>query len=133
MVDSGHAAWLFGLSLAILALSVVACGLLREPADAVIDGWTVGPEVSFFDGERELLLGLASDHLDRRDPGHAVVVRATLHSEGGLIDPATGRQILSTRSGGAPRIAVFELADGTVTAIGVGYPGISREPVVLGP
>jgi hypothetical protein len=125
--------WLLALALAILALTVVACGLLREPADAVIDGWTVGTEVSFFDSERELLLGLARDHLDRRDRGHAPVVRATLHIEGGLIDPATGQQILRTRSGGAPRIAVFELADGTVTAIGVGYPGISREPVVLGP
>ena len=76
------------------------------------------------DVERDLLLGLASDHLDRRDPGHAVVVGATLHSEGGLIDPATGQQILRTRSGGAISIAVLELADGTVTAIGVGYPGI---------
>jgi hypothetical protein len=125
--------WLFGTSLAILALSVVACGLLREPAAPIIDGWSVGPEVSFFDAERELLLGLAADHLDRRDPGHAVVVRATLHTDGSLIDPAPGHRILSTRSGGAPRIAVFELADGTVTAVGVGYPGISREPEVLGP
>jgi hypothetical protein len=65
--------------------------------------------------------------------GHAPVVRATLHVEGSLIDPETGQQILRARSGGAPRIAEFELADGTVTAVGVGYPGISREPVVLGP
>jgi hypothetical protein len=119
--------------IALLALGVLACGLLREPAAPVIDGWLVGPEVSFLDAEREVLLGLASDHLDRRDPAHPAVVRATLHSEGDLFDPATGQRILRTYSGGAPRIAVFELADGTVTAIGVGYPGISREPVVLGP
>lgn len=125
--------WQLAACLTLLALGVAACGLLREPAAPTIDGWLVGPEVSFFDAERDLLLGLAADHLDRRDPGHAVVVRATLHHEGPLLDPATGQQILRTYSGGAPKIAVFELADGTVTAIGVGYPGISREPVVLGP
>jgi hypothetical protein len=124
---------LLATCLAILTLTVVACGVLRGTAAPVIDGWSVGPEVSFVDAERELLLGLARDHLDRRDPGHAVVVRATLHAEGAVVDPVTGDQILMTRSGGASRIAVFELADGTVTAIGVGYPGISREPVVLGP
>jgi hypothetical protein len=125
--------WQLAACLTLLALSVAGCGLLPQPAAPVIDGWLVGPEVSFFDGERDLLLGLASDRLDRRDPGHAEVVRATLHREGASIDPATGDEILRTRSGGAPSIAVFELADGTVTAIGVGYPGISREPVVLGP
>ena len=119
--------------LAVLALGVLACGLLREPPDPLIDGWSVGSEVSWFEVDREVLLGLARDHLDRRDPGHAAIVRATLHCEGGLIDPSTGQQVLRTNSGGAPRIAVFELADGAVAAIGVGYPGISREPVVLGP
>lgn len=123
--------WLVGTCLGIVALSVVACGLLREPADPVIDGWPVGPEVSCFDVDCDLLLGLARDHLDRRDPGHAVVVRTTLHREGAPVNPATGEQILRTRSGGSPSIAVFELADGTVTAIGVGYPGISREPMVF--
>ena len=112
--------WQLASCLTLLALGVLACGLRREPAAPVIDGWSVGSEVSFLDAGRELLLGLASDHLDRRDPGHAVVVRATLHSEGGLIDPATGKEILRTRSGGPISIAVFELADGTVTAIGVG-------------
>jgi hypothetical protein len=125
--------WQLAACLTLLSLGVLACGLLREPSAPVIDGWSVGSEVSFFDSERELLLGLARDHLDRRNPGHAVVVRAALHHEGGLIDPETGHEILRTYSGGAPRIAVFELADGTVTAIGVGYPGIAREPVVLGP
>jgi hypothetical protein len=127
--------WQLAACLALLALGVIACGILREPADPVIDGWPVGSEISCADVDCELLLGLGRDHLDRRDPGHAVVVRATLHREGTLveIDPASGGQILRTRSGGAPSIAVFELADGTLTAIGVGYPGISREPVVLGP
>lgn len=117
----------------LLALGVLTCGLLREHAAPVIDGWSVGFEVSFFDVEREPLLDLARDHLDQRDRGHAPVVRATLHVEGSHIDPETGQRILQARSGGAPRIAVFELAHGTVTAVSVGYRGISREPVVLGP
>jgi len=118
--------------LVLLALGVPACGLFREPADPVIDGWPIGNEVdcaSRTDCGR--LLWLARERLDQRNPGHAAVTRVSLNVEGSLVDPVTGDQILLTRSGGAPLIAVFELEDGSVTAIGVGYPGISREPMVF--
>jgi hypothetical protein len=124
--------WQLAACLALLALGVLACGLLREPPDPVIDGWPVGARVDCtVRTDCEVLMGLARGRLDQRDPGHAAVARLTLHDEGTLTDPVTGSGILVTRSGGAPSIAVFELDDGTVTAIGVGYPGIAREPQVF--
>ena len=118
--------------LALLALGVLACGLLREAPDPVIDGWPIGTEVDCATrADCGLLLRLARDRLDARDPGHVAVARVTLRHEGTSVATATGDRILLTRSGGAPDIAVFELLDGSVTAIGVGYPGISREPMVF--
>ncbi|HYO43248.1 MAG TPA: hypothetical protein VES19_08635 [Candidatus Limnocylindrales bacterium] len=118
--------------LVLLAVGVLACGLLREPADPVIDGWPIGSSMNCTVRiDCDVLISLASGRLDQRDPDHAAVTRLTLHDEGTLADPVTGHRILLTRSGGAPSIAVFELEDGTVTAIGVGYPGYSRDPMVF--
>jgi hypothetical protein len=118
--------------IALLAAGVIACGLLREPVDPVISGWPVGRPVDCATRpDCARLIDLARSHLDLRDPDHAAVARVSLHDEGALVDPATGDRILRTRSGGGPSIAVFALEDGTVTAIGVGYPGISREPMVF--
>ncbi len=120
--------------LIVLALGVIACGLLREPPDPIVDGWSVGREVTCdADTDCAPLLRLARDHLDRRIPEHAAVVRASLHGLGTRIDPATGDRILTTTSGGPVRVAVFELEDGTLAAVGVGYPSISREPMVFDP
>jgi hypothetical protein len=38
--------------------------------------------------------------------------------------------ILHVSGGGSTWVAVMDLADGSTRAIGVGYPGISQEPVV---
>jgi hypothetical protein len=118
--------------LALLALGVLACGLLREQPDPVVDGWPIGDEVDCrARTDCVTLIDLARSALDHRDRGHVAVARVTLHNEGTLTDPVTGDHILMTRSGGGPSIAVFGLEDGTVRAIGVGYPGISREPMVF--
>ena len=118
--------------LALLALIAPACGLLREPADPVVDGWPVGIEVDCATRtDCGMLLRLARDRLDQRNPGHAAVTRVSLHAEGALVDATTGDRILHTRSGGSPMIVVFQLEDGTASAVGVGYPGISREPMVF--
>jgi hypothetical protein len=61
-----------------------------------------------------LWLKTAGDGFDRRDPGHAPVVRATLHYYGG------NAKFLSNTC----EVAVLELADGTVRAIGVGHVGV---------
>ncbi len=44
---------------------------------------------------------------------------------------ANGNQVLTNRSGSCCSVARFELADGSVKAIGVGYPGISKTPVAV--
>jgi hypothetical protein len=124
--------WRLAAALAIVALAVLACGLLRAAPDPVIDGWPIGATVVCgAEPDCARLLDLARGRLDDRDPDHADVIAATLHREGTQVDPVTGDQILMTRSGGAPSIALFAFADGSVTAIGVGYPGISREPMVF--
>ena len=120
------------LALALLAVVVTGCGLVRPRAVPVVDGWRVGPIAECSAGDRcPELLAAAAAGLDRRVPDHAAIAAATLHMEGALVDPETGDLVLSTRSGGATYVARFELVDGTVRAIGVGFPGISREPVVF--
>ncbi len=110
------------LGLAALTAALLGCGLLPEPAAAVVDGWPIGPLVECRPDDRcPELLAAAVAGLARRDPGNAAIVRATLHREA----------VLSTRSGACCTVARFELADGTVRAIGVGYRGISRELTVI--
>jgi hypothetical protein len=115
-------------SLALIAIAAAACARAGDP---VVDGWPIGPQR---DCERHddchALLVLATAALDRRDPGHAAIVNVTLHNEGAIVD-ASGNTILMTRSGACCSVARFELADGTVRAIGVGYPGVSKEPIAL--
>lgn len=53
-----------------------------------------------------------------------------LHNEGVTRD-ADGNTILHTRSGQCCRVVRFELADGSVRAIGVGFPGISDIPIAV--
>jgi hypothetical protein len=59
--------------------------------------------------------------IDSRDPGHAPVMRASLHQYAG------GARYLSN----APEVAVFELADGTVRAIGVGHVGVDFQHLTV--
>jgi hypothetical protein len=115
-----------------LALIASACSMVRVPvADPVIDTWPVGEAIECADPRcmEEIRVALAG--LDVRDPGHAAVVSARLHREGTVFDPGTGNQILMTRSGACCKVLVAELADGTTSAIGVGYPGISREAIAI--
>jgi hypothetical protein len=90
----------------------------------VVDGWPVGDEVDCQDGTCDELIRVAKSALQRRDSGHAAITRATLHQKTYWVNPE-GQKILTTTSGGCCRIALFELADGTRAAIGVGRPGVS--------
>ena len=97
----------------------------------MIDGWPIGSESSCIASERcPELLATARTGLDDRDPGHAAVVKVELHTEGVTVD-ADGNVILTTRSGGCCSVARFELADGSVKAIGVGFPGVSTTPMAF--
>src|SRR6185503_5325504 len=71
-------------------------------------------------------LSTATAAFDERFPGHAAYVRVTLHDEWTVTD-AGGNQVLLTRSGGSPRVVVFELADGSVHALGIGHLGVETE------
>ena len=116
----------------LLGVTLVGCGLVRPSQSPVIDGWRVGPVLDCGPDDRcPELLGAVRAAYDERYPGHPAIEGLALHREGVDVDPVTGDTILRTRSGGPVHVAVFELADGTVRALGVGFPGISREPVVV--
>ena len=102
----------------------------------MIDGWAIGRPFDCPDfigsglscaEEIASLIAVATAGFDRRNPGHAPIASVTLHEEGVVFDPA-GSAILTVRSGGCCDVARFQLVDGTLHAIGVGYPGVSDEP-----
>ena len=105
-----------------LALCLLGCGgprgLIQTPRGAVIDGWPVGAEFdcAAIDG-CDGLIRVATDGLAARDFFPPSVSSVTLYEyrqdEDGVF-----------RSGGAPLIAVFQMGDGSLRAIGVKrYPG----------
>lgn len=112
-----------------LGLALVACGALRS--DPTIDTWPIGaPTTDCLRGSCAVMIDAARARLDIRNRGHADVVTATIHEVGRVVN-AQGQSVLTNGSGGSPRVVVFELADGTRLAIGVGYPGISQDPVAM--
>ena len=116
---------LIGLALGV---AMAAC---RPVSDPVIDSWPIGaPTSDCVRGSCEVMIDAAGARLDIRDRGPADVVKVTIHEIGRFVN-AQGQVVLTTSSGGPPRVVVFELADGTRRAIGVGYPGISEDPVAM--
>jgi hypothetical protein len=115
-------------------LLFVGCGTTGE--GATIDGWKITgvttcpipnlPRDVPYPETWDCALGLsqwlaaAVEGFNRRDPTHPPIIRTTLHGYGGT----------AVYSGGGPKIAVFELADGSVRAIGVMHPGIDTEHLI---
>jgi hypothetical protein len=118
-----------GRSIAVVTLlAAVLAACSRPVSDPVVDGWPIGErrDCTARPWECNLLLAAARDRLALRDPGHPEIVQATLHMEGATVD-ADGNLLIQVRSGGCCSVARFELADGTIRALGVGYPGISDQ------
>jgi len=112
------------LLLAVVSLLLLACGAVRDP---IVDGWPIREPMACVPEERCVeLLDLAARQLDRRDQDHAAVVEAAMHYEGQIRDDDGNR--LNTHTGRV-YVARFELADGSVRAIGVGFPGVSDTPI----
>jgi hypothetical protein len=146
-------------ALSIFVAGFIAAACAAGPtvqADPAIDSWPIGaevgcagpvtdgtfvpmltPEASETDADLKVLGNCtemvleALRGLDARDPGHAAVRSVAIHREGTMIDPATGKMIIWARSGACCSVLVAELADGSRSAIGVGYPGISTEPIAV--
>jgi hypothetical protein len=119
------------ITIVLTAVIATACGSL-DVDPPVIDGWAVGDALDCSaspDCGRLAMVALLE--LDRSEPDHAAAVAWSIHREGQYRDRRTGNRILPTRSGGAPDILVVTLADGRTVAIGVGYLGVSREPIAV--
>jgi hypothetical protein len=96
--------------------------LIAACSPTFIDGWSVGrPAPCGGDVKCDELQDVATAGLDAKYPGHASIQSARIHDEG----PQRNGQTL-VRIGASIHVAVFNLADGSVHAIGVGYFGISR-------
>jgi hypothetical protein len=132
--------WRLGLALVVAGLLVGCTSAVDDPVvadasvlvgDPVLDTWPLGPELACTpDRHCPALMATARTGFDHRNPGHPAVVRVVLHQEGTTVN-AKGEHILVTRSGSCCVVARFELADGTVAAIGVGYPGVSKIPIAI--
>jgi len=117
------------LVVALIALMLLSCS--AGPPVTIVDDWPIGrPTVCEPQFRCDELLNEAIRGLARRDPGHADIVSLALHDEGAMRD-AEGNTILTTRSGQCCRVVRFELADGSVRAIGVGFPGVSDIPIAI--
>lgn len=126
---------------ALLAAALMsACGGNPVGTTPIYDGWRLGAlvpcppypaeptapgtELTTSECEANLThwLAVGRDGFDRRDPNHAPIVRATLHD----LDTRT------LHSAKCCEIAVFELADGSIRAIGINLvvfpPGIATPP-----
>jgi len=132
------------LILAILVFVAAAALVLGGPgcpaslSTPTVDGWKVGaldtcpmPNFDIVKGEPSprdcdatlaLWLTTAREAFDARNPDHASVVRASLHFNGSSL------HYLSP----PPEVAVFDLADGTVRAIGVGHAGVDYTRLLAG-
>lgn len=116
------------LGLAAIAVAVVVAGFAFASGTgavegSVIDGWRIGSAFTCVDSDPDrrcsALLPVARSRLDERDPGHLPVVASELRNE----------QVHARTS--ILYIAVFKLADGSLKAIGVWYPGVSIQPGTL--
>lgn len=114
------------IGLMVAAVLLIACQVGGDP---VVNGWPIGREVPCSaDARCTDFLATARAGLDLRDPGHPAVVRSTLHTEGATVD-ANGNRAIYARSGAIYVVVRFELADGSVKAIGVGAAG--PDPTVM--
>ena len=133
-------------ALAFAALAAVVLLGPNFPASVIAptyDGWKVGgvddcptpnfdpaiePHPTAWDCDASLAVWLAAarEGFDRRDPAHPPIARATLHYT------ATSTVNLAS----CCEIVVFELADGSIRAIGVAHLGVVHTrvtPVDYGP
>jgi hypothetical protein len=109
-----------GLAIAMgaLVLLVAACDVLGSPAG---DRVVTADDVEVARGRCEDLVAAAARALDERDPGHPPVMGMQLHE----------RRRAPTTIGGLQYVAVYVLADGSVRAIGVGWPGVATTPYTI--
>ena len=124
------------IAIEVLAVVLAGCSALGSISGdgSVIDGWLVGPVTTCQDrvvtadnvevarGRCVDLVAAAAKALDDRDPGHPAVVGMQLHE----------RRRPPDVTGGLGYVAVYTLADASVRAIGVGWPGVATTPYTIG-
>jgi hypothetical protein len=122
-----------GMVVLIAVAAAALAGCASPVSGGTIDGWLVGPETTCTDWSVTAdgvvvdrascaeLLAAADRAFDVREPGHAPVVSTELHE----------RRWPPGSCCGLRYVQVFRLADGSVRAIGVGWPGVSTTPYTI--
>ena len=110
--------------------TIAACGLGSIVPNARIDGWSVGEPIACVQStpDCDVFISLAIEGLGNRDPGHAPIVTTVLYNEG-LYPNKQSELVEIFRSSAGVWVAVFQLADGSRRAIGVG--NVLGDPMVF--
>jgi hypothetical protein len=110
------------------ALAVLGCSALTP--NMIVNGWSVGDVKACEEPRCAAQIPVAQAALEQYRPDHAPLVKLTIHEEGGY-PRGDGTVAVPFRSGGCCDVALFQLSDGSVYAVGVGYPGVSEEPTAV--
>lgn len=109
---------------AVLALLIVVAlaGCRQIGPNSRVDGWSLGEAATCGVGHDDCaeMIEVATEVLAGRDRGHALILEATVYTEG-LYPNDAGVLAPIWRSGGFPSVVLFLLADGSHRAIGVKY------------
>ena len=114
----------------VLALAALPGACSVPPPNTVVNGWSIGEQLACTDERCAAQIPVARAALAELYRDHPIVVEMRIHEEGGYRNP-DGTVAVPFRSGGCCDVAVFHFADGSLFAFGVGYPGISQEPVAV--
>ena len=110
------------------ALSLGGCSAMAP--NSVVNGWSVGDVKTCNDARCAAQISVVMAAFEEYLPNHAPLTQLTIHEEGGY-PRGDGTMAAPFRSGGCCDVALFQFADGMIYALGVGYLGISDEPVAV--
>ena len=115
----------------MLAATIASCGFGEIEPNTRIDGWSVGTPIACDAPvpHCDILIPLAIQGFDERDPGHPPIVNATVRDEG-LYPNKRGDLVEVVRSSSGVWVVLLQLADGTYRAIGAG--NVLGDPMVFG-
>ena len=124
----------FALRVAIAAFAVgaalAASGCSSVVPNTIVNGWSVGDVKACNDPRCAAQIPVVLAALEELRPNHPALVEMTIHAEG-VYPRGDGTAAEPFRSEGCCDVALFQFADGSIYAIGVGYLATSDEPVAV--
>ena len=123
-----------GLRIATAALaaaaSLTAIGCSSVAPNTIVNGWSIGDVQACNDPRCAAQIPVVLAALEEYRPDHPTLVEMTIHAEG-VYPRGDGTAAEPFRTEGCCHVALFQFADGSIYAIGVGYLATSDEPVAV--